>query len=44
MRGVITPGPCERLGWMRGGVIRGYALLPKGGFCDTTVYYRDLGG
>ena len=33
-----------RLGWMRVGVIPGYALLPRGGFCDTTVYYRDLGG
>ncbi|HKB48314.1 MAG TPA: GNAT family N-acetyltransferase [Ktedonobacterales bacterium] len=33
-----------RLGWMRVGVIPGYALLPKGGFCDTTVYYRNLGG
>jgi GNAT superfamily N-acetyltransferase len=34
----------ERLGWMRVGVIPGYALLPKGGLCDTTVYYRNLGG
>jgi len=34
----------ERLGWMRVGVIPGYALLPRGGFCDTTVYYRNLGG
>jgi GNAT superfamily N-acetyltransferase len=34
----------ERLGWMRVGVIPGYALLPRGGLCDTTVYYRDLGG
>jgi GNAT superfamily N-acetyltransferase len=33
-----------RLGWMRVGVIPGYALLPKGGLCDTTVYYRNLGG
>ena len=33
-----------RLGWMRVGVIPGYALLPRGGLCDTTVYYRDLGG
>ena len=33
----------ERLGWMRVGVIPGYALLPRGGFCDTTVYYRHLG-
>ena len=34
----------ERLGWQRVGVIPGYALLPQGGFCDTTVYYRNLGG
>jgi hypothetical protein len=26
------------------GVIPGYALLPQGGLCGTTVYYRDLGG
>jgi hypothetical protein len=23
-------------------VIPGYALLPQGGLCDTTVYYRNL--
>ena len=34
----------ERLGWMRVGVIPGYALLPGGGPCDTTVFYRELGG
>ena len=34
----------ERLGWRRVGVIPGYALLPKGGLCDTTMYYRNLGG
>ena len=34
----------ERLGWQRVGVIPGYALLPQGGPCDTTVFYRDLGG
>ncbi len=33
----------ERVGWVRVGVIPDYALLPKGGFCDTTVYYRTLG-
>jgi GNAT superfamily N-acetyltransferase len=33
----------ERLGWVRVGVIPGYALLPRGGFCDTTVFCRDLG-
>jgi GNAT superfamily N-acetyltransferase len=34
----------ERLGWHRVGVIPGYALFPKGGLCDTTVYYRTLAG
>ena len=34
----------ERLGWERVGVIPGYALLPQGGLCGTTVYYRNLGG
>jgi hypothetical protein len=34
----------ERLGWQRVGVIPGYALLPRGGLCSTTVYYRNLGG
>ena len=31
-----------RLGWQRCGVIPGYALLPQGGLCDTTVFYRML--
>jgi GNAT superfamily N-acetyltransferase len=31
-----------RLGWQRCGVIPGYALLPHGGLCDTTVFYRRL--
>jgi GNAT superfamily N-acetyltransferase len=34
----------ERQGWVRVGVIPGYALLPQGGLCRTTVYYRNLGG
>ena len=34
----------ERLGWVRVGEIPGYALLPQGGLCSTTVYYRNLGG
>lgn len=33
----------ERMGWQRVGAIPGYALLPQGGLCDTTVYYRNLG-
>lgn len=32
----------ERGGWVRVGVIPGYALLPTGGLCDTVVYYREL--
>ena len=33
----------ERLGWVRVGDIPGYALMPRGGLCGTTVYYRNLG-
>jgi GNAT superfamily N-acetyltransferase len=32
----------KRMRWVRVGVIPGYALLPNGGLCDTTVYYRTL--
>jgi hypothetical protein len=32
----------ERLGWLRVGAIPGFALLPHGGLCGTTVYYRNL--
>ena len=31
-----------RLGWERAGEIPGYALLPQGGLCATTYYYRQL--
>ena len=31
-----------RLGWLRSGEIPGYALLPRGGLCATTYYYRTL--
>ena len=31
-----------RLGWVRVGVVPDYALLPGGGFCDTTFFYRRL--
>jgi GNAT superfamily N-acetyltransferase len=30
------------LGWQRCGVIPGFALLPHGGLCDTTYFYRIL--
>jgi GNAT superfamily N-acetyltransferase len=33
----------ERLSWVRVGDIPGYALMPRGGLCSTTVYYRNLG-
>ena len=33
----------ERHGWVRVGDIPDYALLPMGGYCGTTVYYRHLG-
>jgi ribosomal protein S18 acetylase RimI-like enzyme len=32
----------ERLGWVRVGEIPGYALMPNGGLCGTTYYYRQL--
>jgi GNAT superfamily N-acetyltransferase len=32
-----------RLGWQRVGVIPDYALLPHGGLCATTYFYRVLG-
>ena len=32
----------EHLGWQRVGDIPNYALFPRGGFCSTTVYYRQL--
>ena len=31
-----------RLGWQQCGVVPGYALLPHGGLCDTTYFYREL--
>ena len=31
-----------RLGWVRVGDIPGYALMPEGGLCSTTVFYRNL--
>jgi GNAT superfamily N-acetyltransferase len=34
----------EKLGWVRVGDIPNYALFPKGGYCSTTYFYRNLGG
>jgi len=31
-----------RAGWQRCGSVPGYALLPHGGFCATTFFYREL--
>ena len=33
----------ERAGWTKVGVIPDFALLPHGGLCQTTFYYRTLG-
>lgn len=42
----VTGSPAERLDarlqWERVGEIPRYALWPQGGFCSTTVFYRDL--
>jgi GNAT superfamily N-acetyltransferase len=31
-----------RLGWQRAGAVPRYALMPGGGYCSTTFFYRDL--
>jgi GNAT superfamily N-acetyltransferase len=42
----VTGGEAERLyqrlDWVRVGAIPDYALFPQGGFCSTTVFYRNL--
>ena len=32
----------ERGGWLRCGTVPGYALLPHGGLCATTFFFREL--
>jgi GNAT superfamily N-acetyltransferase len=32
----------ERSGWIRVGVVPGYALTPDGAPCDTTYFYKQL--
>lgn len=32
----------RRGGWQRCGTVPGYALLPQGGLCATTFFYREL--
>lgn len=34
----------ERMGWVPVGAIPDYALMPRGGLCSTTVFYRKLSG
>lgn len=34
----------ERLDWQRVGVVPGYALMPDGRPCDTTIFYKSLPG
>ncbi|MGF9758496.1 GNAT family N-acetyltransferase [Microvirga sp. 0TCS3.31] len=42
----VTGGDAERLyervGWVKSGVIPNYALWPRGGLCDTTVFYKQI--
>lgn len=42
----VTGGDAERLyaksGWQRCGIIPNYALFPAGGYCATTVFYKQL--
>jgi GNAT superfamily N-acetyltransferase len=42
----VTGGDAERLyqraGWRRVGEIPQYALMPQGGFCSTTFFYKHL--
>jgi GNAT superfamily N-acetyltransferase len=33
---------CARAGWQRCGTVPSYALLPHGGLCATTFFYREL--
>lgn len=41
-----TGSPAEeiypKLGWVRVGVIPGYALWPEGGLCGTTFFYKQI--
>lgn len=42
----VTGGDAERLyqrsGWLRAGDVPKFALMPDGGFCATTFYYKHL--
>lgn len=43
----VTGGAAERLyaklGWTRSGEIPGYALMPDGALCGTTIFYKSVG-
>ena len=32
----------ERSGWTRVGLVPGYALMPDGKLCDTTIFYKTV--
>jgi GNAT superfamily N-acetyltransferase len=32
-----------RLGWIKAGVIPNYAMFPDGRWCDTTIFWKQLG-
>jgi GNAT superfamily N-acetyltransferase len=32
----------ERLGWVRVGEVPRFALLPRGGYCGTTYYCKEV--
>ena len=42
----VTGGDAERLyeraGWQRAGVVPNYALMPRGGYCATTFFHKQL--
>jgi len=42
----VTGGDAERLylraGWQRVGEVPGYALMPSGGLCATTIFYKAI--
>jgi hypothetical protein len=42
----VTGGDAERLyaraGWQRVGEVPKYALMPYGGYCSTTFFYKHL--
>jgi GNAT superfamily N-acetyltransferase len=43
----VTGGAAEKLyvglGWTKAGVIPNYAMFPDGRWCDTTIFWKQLG-